>query len=48
MGGSNPEVREVVRIMKGEVTVLAQILDRIEALSNELGEVKAQTQQFNE
>lgn len=31
--------------MEGEVSVLAQILDKIEALSSELSEVKAQTQQ---
>lgn len=48
VGGSNPEVREAVRAMEGEVSVLAQILDKIEALSSELSEVKAQTQQFNE
>jgi len=34
--------------MEGEISVLAQILDKIEALSSELSEVKAQTQQFNE
>lgn len=45
VGGSNPEVREAVRAMEGEVSVLAQILDKIEALSSELSEVKAQTQQ---
>ncbi|ROT64118.1 hypothetical protein C7M84_017973 [Penaeus vannamei] len=48
VGGSNPEVREAVRAMEGEISVLAQILDKIEALSSELSEVKAQTQQFNE
>ncbi|ROT64098.1 hypothetical protein C7M84_017979 [Penaeus vannamei] len=32
----------------GGSSVLAQILDKIEALSSELSEVKAQTQQFNE
>jgi len=48
VGGSNQEVQEAVRTMEGEVTVLAQILDKIEALSTELGEIKAQTQQFND
>lgn len=43
-----PDVKQVVNVMKEEVTMFMQILEDIEALSVDRQEVKGQTQQFSE
>lgn len=46
--GSNPEVRQAVLVMDREMTLFTEILEKIEALSRDLKDVKAQTHQFAE
>ncbi|ROT73427.1 hypothetical protein C7M84_008092 [Penaeus vannamei] len=43
--GSNPEVRQAVLVMDREMTLFTEILEKIEALSRDLKDVKAQTHQ---
>lgn len=45
---SNPEVRQAVRAMEGEMTLFSEILDKIGALSADIQEIKSQTQDFSE
>lgn len=48
MAHSNPDVREAVRVMEGEVSLFSEILQKIETLSSDFREMKSQTQQLQE
>jgi len=48
MARSNPDVREAVQVMEGEVSLFSEILQKIETLSSEFREMKSQTQRLQE
>ncbi|XP_047494487.1 uncharacterized protein LOC125042711 [Penaeus chinensis] len=46
-GGSNPEVRQAVQVMATEITMFREVLDRVNALVDEIREYKEQNNQLD-